>query len=132
MIEFSAILATLDGEREAFAEERAQTAFAQTPPSTRPPGAASAHRAARAYSQQSATQDAPARGAARPLDMREFLGELRRARGSTTRLKALRRELAWRCHPDRLHDPDDESVRSLMAEYNARIDAELAQCATPA
>ena len=132
MIEFSAILATLDGAREPFAAERAQPAFAQTPSSTQAPGVASAHRAARAYSQQSATQEAPARAAASPLDMREFLGELRRAKGSSARLKALRRELAWRCHPDRLHDPDDESVRSLMAEYNARIDAELAQCAAPA
>ncbi|MGJ0508744.1 MAG: hypothetical protein ACR652_16780 [Methylocystis sp.] len=40
---------------------------------------------------------------------------------SPQRLKALRRQLAWRLHPDR--DPDRDS--GAMAEVNAAIDAAL-------
>jgi hypothetical protein len=44
---------------------------------------------------------------------------------SPRKLKALRRQLAWRLHPDRGPDGDWRP----LAEINAAIDAALAQCA---
>jgi hypothetical protein len=43
---------------------------------------------------------------------------------STQRLKKLRRQLAWRLHPDRAAERDSQP----LAEINAAIDAALARC----
>lgn len=45
---------------------------------------------------------------------------------SARRLKALRRDLAWRLHPDR--DPRQDG--KPLAEINAAIDAALARCSS--
>ncbi len=45
---------------------------------------------------------------------------------SARRLKALRRDLAWRLHPDR----DCRQDGKPLAEINAAIDAALARCAS--
>jgi uncharacterized membrane protein YccC len=45
---------------------------------------------------------------------------------STQRLKKLRRQLAWRLHPDRGHERDPRP----LPEINAAIDAALARCSS--
>lgn len=68
----------------------------------------------------------PTPQAARPPTRETLLRELRAAETSIEALRALRRRLAWLCHPDR-HGPGAERTENLMAEFNARIDAAIAR-----
>ena len=57
----------------------------------------------------------------RKADLKEtFTRELRAARTDVMKLKALRREVAWRLHPDR--DPTDPRRCEALARLNAEID----------
>ncbi len=67
----------------------------------------------------------PATVAAAP-NLATLLDELRDARRSLPKLKALRRDIARRCHPDlRRMDP---RATGLLAEMNARIDVAIKEC----
>jgi len=56
----------------------------------------------------------------------DFECELEHARGAPKALRALRRKVAWRYHPDRrMHAHDHAS--EAMARCNARIDAEISK-----
>jgi hypothetical protein len=58
-------------------------------------------------------------------DATSFARDLRDARRCPNRLKALRRKIAWRLHPDRrLPEASDNSVD--LAKFNAEIDAAIA------
>lgn len=46
---------------------------------------------------------------------------------TTAKLKALRREFAWRFHPDRVSASSRDDACQLMAQLNARIDALIAR-----
>jgi hypothetical protein len=59
-------------------------------------------------------------------DRNALLEELRLASGCLPRLRALRRRFALQCHPDRARLPEDRA-QGLMAELNARLDAEIAR-----
>lgn len=62
--------------------------------------------------------------AARPPDREALLRELRLAERSIDDLSALRRKLAWLCHPDRNRAAGRQGEH-LLAEFNARIDAAI-------
>ncbi|ATQ69684.1 MULTISPECIES: hypothetical protein [Methylosinus] len=63
-----------------------------------------------------------------PLPDREaFFAELRRAEGSLHELRALRRRIAWLCHPDRREKSGARQAERLLAEFNAQIDAAVAR-----
>lgn len=64
---------------------------------------------------------------ARLPDREAFLADLRKAEGSVADLRALRRRLAWICHPDRQEKARARRAERLMAEFNARIDAAIAR-----
>jgi hypothetical protein len=59
------------------------------------------------------------------LDFRQFLARLNDPSLSKKKLRALRREVAWRLHPDRSSDARESS--RAMAELNARIDKLIAK-----
>lgn len=52
----------------------------------------------------------------------EVFAELLRAEGSLPKLAALRRRLAWACHPDRQEKSRARQAERLLAEFNAQID----------
>lgn len=60
----------------------------------------------------------------KPVSQPPFASMMAEARHSAQSLKALRRQLAWRLHPDRR--PEDYALS--LAEVNAAIDAALARC----
>jgi hypothetical protein len=66
-------------------------------------------------------------GVQRLPDREEFFGELRRAEGSPSELRALRRRVAWLCHPDRREKAGARQAERLLAEFNAQIDAAVAR-----
>jgi hypothetical protein len=66
-------------------------------------------------------------GVQRLPDREEFFDELRRAEGSPSELRALRRRVAWLCHPDRREKAGARQAERLLAEFNAQIDAAVAR-----
>jgi hypothetical protein len=65
---------------------------------------------------------------AQPLPGREeFFAALLRAEGSLDELRALRRRIAWLCHPDRREKDAAREAERLLAEFNAQIDAAMAR-----
>jgi len=62
-----------------------------------------------------------------PPNYAAILADLRRRKRSVEELSALRRSVAWTCHPDRA--PDDQRHRAIafMAEFNAELDAAMAR-----
>jgi hypothetical protein len=62
-----------------------------------------------------------------PYDAVCFEKDLLEARGCPKRLKALRRKIAWRLHPDRGRVECDVFPADL-AKCNAQIDAAIANC----
>lgn len=56
-----------------------------------------------------------------------FAAELALARHSPDLLRALRRKMAWRLHPDRSGDAASGASQT-MARFNAMIDMAIAQC----
>jgi hypothetical protein len=85
--------------------------------------------AARAYG-ASSEPPAPRKSEERsqPLPDREaFFTELSRAEGSLHELRALRRRVAWLCHPDRREKSSARQAERLLAEFNAQIDAAVAR-----
>ncbi|MBG0808594.1 hypothetical protein IY145_04320 [Methylosinus sp. H3A] len=60
-------------------------------------------------------------------DREDVLAELLRAEGSLTKLGALRRRLAWACHPDRQEKLRARQAERLLAEFNAQIDQAVAR-----
>ncbi|MBY6242159.1 hypothetical protein [Methylosinus sp. Sm6] len=60
-------------------------------------------------------------------DREEFFADLRRAEGSLAELRALRRRVAWLCHPDRREKSGARQAERLLAEFNAQIDAAVAR-----
>ena len=92
-----------------------------------PIAAASPSVVAARYAEEAAPADAPApplpARALSPAAWGRLLDEAERSGASVARLRALRRELAWACHPDRAGaDPDH-----AMTRVNARIDALIAR-----
>lgn len=76
------------------------------------------------------TKTAPSKSAARAPrlpDREALLRQLRLAEGSLDDLRSLRRKLAWLCHPDRQDHANGRQSETLMAEFNARIDAAIAK-----
>lgn len=65
--------------------------------------------------------------AARLPEREEVLVELLRAEGSIAKLGALRRRLAWACHPDRQEKSRARQAERLLAEFNAQIDQAIAR-----
>lgn len=61
-----------------------------------------------------------------PQKNENFAQMIAEAVQSARRLKALRRDLAWRLHPDR----DSRQDGKPLAEINAAIDAALARCSS--
>jgi hypothetical protein len=57
----------------------------------------------------------------------EFFTALLRAEGSLDELRALRRRIAWLCHPDRREKDGARQAERLLAEFNAQIDAAMAR-----
>jgi hypothetical protein len=97
--------------------------------SPKPPEEERSSLASRAYG-ASLEPPAPRDGdkRAQPLpDREEFLTELRRAEGSLHELRALRRRIAWVCHPDRREKSGARQAERLLAEFNAQIDAAVAR-----
>lgn len=70
-------------------------------------------------------QDADQARPPRLLEREEALADLRRAEGSLDALRALRRRLAWLCHPDRRGKSGARQAERLLAEFNAHIDAAM-------
>ncbi|BBU61642.1 hypothetical protein MSC49_15770 [Methylosinus sp. C49] len=64
---------------------------------------------------------------ARLPEREEALVELQRAEGSLAKLGALRRRLAWACHPDRQEKSRARQAERLLAEFNAQIDQAVAR-----
>jgi hypothetical protein len=60
----------------------------------------------------------------------EFFAALLRAEGSLVELRALRRRIAWLCHPDRRGKESARQAERLLAEFNAQIDAAMARAPT--
>jgi hypothetical protein len=60
-------------------------------------------------------------------DYAAILSDLRRKKRSVEDLRALRRAVAWKCHPDRA--PADQRHRAIafMAEFNSELDALMAR-----
>jgi hypothetical protein len=58
-------------------------------------------------------------------DREVFFTDLRDAEGSVDELRALRRRLAWICHPDRQEKTSARRAECLMSEFNAQIDAAI-------
>jgi hypothetical protein len=89
----------------------------------------------RAYDAASEPPVAPAIAPARESDDRsprlpgreEFFAALMRAEGSIDELRALRRRIAWLCHPDRREKSGARQAERLLAEFNAQIDAAVAR-----
>ncbi|WP_330083936.1 hypothetical protein [Methylocystis iwaonis] len=96
-----------------------------------PPAGARSRRANELYaaseSDGSARDDKPAvtRGKFEltPSELRRLILQLNNPALSLLELHALRRELAWRFHPDRLTLADRPKADDAMAQLNARIDA---------
>jgi hypothetical protein len=70
---------------------------------------------------------APEPKTARLPDREDVLAELLRAEGSLVKLGALRRRLAWACHPDRQEKSRARQAECLLAEFNAQIDQAVAR-----
>ncbi|CAN2533787.1 hypothetical+protein [Methylocapsa aurea] len=70
---------------------------------------------------------APQPKAAQLPEREEALAELMRAEGSLAKLGALRRRLAWACHPDRQEKSRARQAERLLAEFNAQIDQAVAR-----
>jgi hypothetical protein len=79
------------------------------------------------YAEEAAQSDQPASptppSVLSPMEWGRLLDEAERAGASVARLRGLRRELAWACHPDRAGDDPDRA----MTGVNARIDAMIAR-----
>lgn len=88
-------------------------------------------RISRAYGIDRATPKEPAPPpppkVARLPEREEVLVELQRAEGSPAKLGALRRRLAWACHPDRQEKSRARQAERLLAEFNAQIDQAVAR-----
>lgn len=56
-----------------------------------------------------------------------FAAEFALARHSPDMLRALRRKMAWRLHPDRAGDTASDAAKT-MARFNAMIDTAIARC----
>jgi hypothetical protein len=56
-------------------------------------------------------------------DARRARARLQKSSLSLQELRALRRDFAWRLHPDRTPSADRAAAAGAMAELNARIDA---------
>jgi hypothetical protein len=144
MTDFATILskleeASLDSDRPkrvdfaaligALANEDARPAPSETPDR--------AARAAVAYGAAVGASTAPPeleKKDERPLprlpDREETLRELRRAEGSIDELHALRRRIAWACHPDRREKSSARQAERLLAEFNAQIDSAITRAKT--
>ncbi|PWB94330.1 hypothetical protein [Methylosinus sporium] len=95
-----------------------------------PPSAADrAARVCRAYGVDRAElREAPSQPKPARLPEREdVLAELLRAEGSPAKLGALRRRLAWACHPDRQEKSRARQAERMLAEFNAQIDQAIAR-----
>jgi len=95
--------------------------------STPPSDEDRAARVCRAYGVDLAKPQEPPPAAPEPKapclpEREEVLGELLRAEGSLVKLGALRRRLAWACHPDRQEKSRARQAERLLAEFNAQID----------
>ena len=117
MVEFAAVLAEVEArEREGF--RAARIVRVAPAPVDKPVRKGCAREAADAYAEVAPQQRKPA-----PLpDRAAVFSEIATARGNAVRLRALRRRLALRLHPDRI---EGETEAGLLAEFNAAIDAAL-------
>jgi hypothetical protein len=72
--------------------------------------------------------DGQSEAAARFVLLETLTKEIGEAGRSAQRLKALRRKLAWACHPDRWPIGAAREATARMADLNSRIDAAIARC----
>ena len=122
MVEFAAVLAEVEArERDEPPVARAFRFGPAVPESPMRKG--SAREAAGAYAETASRRRQPLpQRKPTPPDRTAVFAEIATARGNVLRLRALRRRLALRLHPDRAASAADAK---LMAEFNAAIDAAL-------
>jgi hypothetical protein len=89
--------------------------------------AARVYGAASAAAPEPATRSSGEEHTQRLPDREEFFSALHRAEGSLEDLRALRRRVAWLCHPDRREKAGARQAERLMAEFNAQIDSAIAR-----
>jgi hypothetical protein len=62
-----------------------------------------------------------------PPNYGAILSDLKRKKRNVEELRALRRAVAWQCHPDRTPAEQRHRAIAFMAEFNAELDAAMAR-----